>query len=86
MVDLISFVAFCILDFGGLGFRMAAKVKLFSLEQDGDEPRSMGKINSKEDESYALLRSAWRNLVPFLGRLNFGMPRKKSGLEFFWRV
>ena len=35
---------------------MASKVKLFTLEEDGDEPRSMGKINSKEDESYASLR------------------------------
>jgi len=54
--DFISFAAFCILGSGGLGFTMAAKVKLFRLEQDGDKPHSMGKINSKEDESYAGLR------------------------------
>ena len=35
---------------------MTSKVKLYRLEEDGDEPRSMEKINSKEDESYALLR------------------------------
>ena len=35
---------------------MMLKVKLYRLEEDGDEPWSMGKINSKENKSYASLR------------------------------
>lgn len=38
---------------------MTSKVKLFKLEQNGDEARSMEKTNSKEDQSYA---SLWERL------------------------